>query len=81
LISSPTEYQKAREELDYMARWLSRLESEDAAVRKDLTISSVRKMISRLQNELAEYETAGALTPPASITETKPDNGDVEQGV
>ena len=50
-------------------------------MRKGLTIASVRKMISRLQDELAEYEAAGALTPPVPKREPEPDNGDVEQEV
>ena len=59
MISSETEYQKAREELDHMARWLSRLEDENAAERKGLTTASVRKMIARLQEELAQYGSVG----------------------
>lgn len=79
MISSQTEYQKAREELDHLTRWLSRLENEKVAVRKGLTVASIRKMISRLQDELAEYEAAGALTPPVSEEQTEPNDGDVGQ--
>ena len=60
MISSKTEYLKAREELQHLTHWLSRLENEKATVRKSLTTASIRKMISRLQEELAEYEAAAA---------------------
>lgn len=79
MISSQKEYQKAREELEHLTRWLSRLENENAAVRKGLTVASIRKMISRLQDELAEYDTAGASTLPVPEEETKPSGGDAEQ--
>jgi predicted nuclease with TOPRIM domain len=77
LISSQTEYKKAREELDHLSRWLSRLESENATVRKGLTVASIRKMISRLQDELAEYETAVASNLPVPEEQTNADD-DVE---
>ena len=76
MISSETEYQKAREELDHMARWLSRLEDENAAERKGLTTASVRKMIARLQEELAQYEASDALAPPGK----EPESGDGDSG-
>lgn len=76
MISSKTEYQKAREELDYLGRWLSRLEDENAPARKGLTTAGVRRMISRLQDELAEYEATGALIPPGPGEKPEPDKGD-----
>lgn len=79
MISSQMEYLKAREELQYLTHWLSRLEDENATARKGLTTASVRKMISRLQEELAEYETVGDSIPPAPEGRTKPNNGGVEQ--
>jgi hypothetical protein len=80
LISSPIDYKKAREELDYLARWLSLLESEDAAVRKNLTLASVRKMISRLQDELADYEVASASNPQTTEEQTERDDRGTEEG-
>lgn len=78
MISSQTEYAKAREDLQYVTHWLSQLESEGATIRKDLTTASVRKMIARLQEELAEYEAASAATPPASKERTEPNDRGVE---
>jgi len=66
VIASETEYENAREELDHLARWLNRLETVEVAERKVLTITSVRRMISRVQEELAEYEAASLSTPPNS---------------
>lgn len=79
MISSETEYQKAREELEHLTRWLSRLENEGVTARKGLTTASIRKMISRVQEELAEYEAGGALTQPASEERTKLDDTGVER--
>ena len=56
MISSETEYQKAREELDYLTRWLARLESSDAPRRKGITCAGIVKKISRIQKEVAEFE-------------------------
>lgn len=59
MISSATEYRKAREELEHLAQWLARLEAKEVPEDKRLTTASVRKMISRIQEEVAEYEAAG----------------------
>ena len=79
MISSQTEYQKAREELEHLTHWLSRLEIEKAVVRKGLTVASIRKMISRLQEELAEYEAAGAAILPTRKEQTEPNAAKDEQ--
>ena len=80
MISSQTEYAKAREELQYVTHWLSRLESEKGTTRKGLTTASVRKMIARLQEELAKYEAAGACTTPDSKERSGPnDDGGEEE--
>ncbi len=77
MISSMTEYQKAREELEHLTHWLSRLENEKATTRKGLTVASIRKMISRLQVELSEYEMGGISTPSAAEEQIGPkDNRD-----
>jgi len=78
LISSLTEYQKTLEELEYLTHWLSRLENEKAAANKGLTVASIRKMISRLQEELAEYEAAGASVLPSREEQTEPNDSEVE---
>ena len=75
MISSQKEYQKARDELRYLTDWLSRLESEKATARKGLTTASIRKMIARLQDELAEYEAAGAAILPTPEERAEPNDG------
>ena len=72
MISSEAEYQKAREELDYLSDWLARLENQESADRKSLTSASVRRMISRVQEEIAEYEAAGASAPPGPQRRSQP---------
>lgn len=79
MISSETEYHKAREELEHLTRWLSRLENEEVTASKGLTTASIRKMISRVQEELAEYEARGVSTPPVSEERTEPDDEGVER--
>jgi hypothetical protein len=79
VISSQTEYLKAREELEYLNRWLARLESEKTTSRKGLTTASIRRMIVRLQEELAEYETADLSNSPASEDRADPNRGGVER--
>ncbi len=79
MISSQTEYQKVREELQDLTSWLSRLEEEKATARKGLTTASIRKMIARLQEELAEYEAARELRPPVPEQRAEPNDGGVER--
>ena len=79
MISSKTEYLKAREELQHLTHWLSRLENEKATAHKSLTTASIRKMISRLQEELAQYEAAAASIPPASEKRTEPNDDGVDR--
>lgn len=74
MISSETECRKAREELDYLTDWLARLESEEVADRKSLTSASVRRMISRVQEEIAEYEAASESTLPSPENCARPDD-------
>ena len=66
MISSETEYEKAREELEHLTRWLARLENKEVSERKGLTAASIRRMISRVQEEIAQYEAASVSTPPGS---------------
>jgi hypothetical protein len=77
MISSEMEYQRARGELDYMNQWLLRLEQETP--RKSLTTASVRKMISRLQKELAEFETSIDSNPTTSAIKTEPKDDENEK--
>ena len=79
MISSQTEYQKAREELEHLNLWLSQLENGTTTVQKSFTVASIRKMISRLQEELAEYEVTGISTPSVREERTESNDGGVEQ--
>ena len=56
MIQDSEQYQKALEELLYMEEWLGRLQSEERGTEKGLTKAGIRKMIARLQDELAVYE-------------------------
>lgn len=79
MISSETEYRKAREEIDYLSGWLARLENQEATDRKSLTSASVRRMISRVQEEIAKYEAASASTPPGPENSARPDDAGTER--
>jgi hypothetical protein len=73
LISSETEYQKAREELEHLTAWLARLENREVTERKGLTGASVRRVIARVQDEIAQYEAAHASAAPDSAERAEPD--------
>ncbi len=79
MIASKTEYRKAREELDYLTDWLARLDSEEVAERKALTAASVRRMISRVKEEIAEYDAASASTGPSPENSAPPDDAPIER--
>ncbi len=77
MISSEIEYQKAREEIEHLTRWLERIETEKGTDFKGLTAASIRKMISRIHEELAEYEAANVSTLPPSEDKSESDD-DIE---
>jgi hypothetical protein len=79
LISSEAEYQKARDELEYLTRWLARLEGKEATERKGLTTASIRNMISRVQEEIAQYEAENVSTPPRPESGAEPGDPGVER--
>lgn len=56
MISSPPEYEKAREELRALEGRLERLERTHPIGSKGFTKAGIRKMIARLHEELAVYE-------------------------
>ena len=56
MISDPKQYEKAQAELRHLEDWLARLQQENPNPSKGLTKAGIRKMISRLHEELAEYE-------------------------
>ena len=79
MISSATQYQKAREEVDRLTRWLARLENKEEAQRKGLTAASIHRMLSRIHQEIAEYEGASVSTPPRSKNGPEPDDAGSER--
>ncbi len=56
MISNAQEYDKAQEELRHLEDWLARLQRDTPVPTKGLTKAGIRKMISRLHEELAEFE-------------------------
>jgi len=56
MISNPTEYEKARDELRALEGRLQRLEQTHPIGSKGLTKAGIRKLIARLHEELAVYE-------------------------
>ena len=67
MIANAHEYEKAQEELTYLAMWLSRLEEKSPLPAKGLTRASVLKMIARLQEEMAIFSGAREMDPWQSI--------------
>ena len=56
MISTAQEYETAKDELNHLEDWLSRLQREHAAPSHGLSKAGIRKMIARLHEELAHYE-------------------------
>ena len=56
MISSTTDYEKAREELRSLEERLERLEQAHPVGSKGFTKAGIRKLIARLHEELALYE-------------------------
>jgi hypothetical protein len=56
MITSAVEYEKAEEELRDLERRLEVLQQSNPIGEKGFTKAGVRKMIARLQEELAVYE-------------------------
>ena len=56
MISSTQEYDKGLEEMRRLEDWLARLQRDNPVPTKGLTKAGIRKMISRLHEELAEFE-------------------------
>ena len=79
MISSETEYQKAREEIEHLTAWLGRLEAKEVTERKGLTAASVRRMIARVHDEIAQYEAARASAPSDTGKRAERDEPDAER--
>jgi len=56
MISNPTEYKKAQEEISILEQRLARLQQGHPIGAKGFTKAGIRKMIARLHEELAVYE-------------------------
>lgn len=56
MIDTPRKYEKACQELKDLESWLDRLRQENPGPQKGLTKAGIRKMIARIQEELAYYE-------------------------
>lgn len=64
MISNEAEYRRACEELAYLESWLGRLQKTPPTPENGLTRAGVRKMIARIQEELALYEGGMSLAMP-----------------
>lgn len=56
MIANLTEYQKAQEEIHELEGRLERLQQSHPVGSKGFTKAGIRKLIARLQEELAVYE-------------------------
>jgi len=56
MISNPTEYEKAQQELRVLEARLERLQQTHPIGSKGFTKAGIRKLIARLHEELAVYE-------------------------
>ena len=56
MITNPTEYQKAQEEIRALQERLERLQQAHPIGSKGFTKAGIRKMIAGLHEELAVYE-------------------------
>jgi hypothetical protein len=56
MISTAIEYEKAQDELRSLEERLNRLQQTNPAGSKGFTKAGIRKMIARLQEELAVFE-------------------------
>ncbi|HWG44971.1 MAG TPA: hypothetical protein VN688_19535 [Gemmataceae bacterium] len=66
MISNPTEYQKAQEEIRVLEKRLERLQQTHPLGSKGFTKAGIRKMIARLHEELAVYEGSEEARQPVS---------------
>lgn len=66
MISNPSEYEKAQEEIRILEQRLDRLQQAHPIGSKGFTKAGIRKMIARLQEELAVYEGSHEARHPAS---------------
>jgi hypothetical protein len=66
MISNPTQYEKAQEEIRLLEARLQRLQQGHAIGSKGFTKAGIRKLIARLHEELALYEGSEEARKPVS---------------
>ncbi len=66
MITNPIEYEKAQEEIRLLEDRLQRLQQAYPIGSKGFTKAGIRKMIARLQEELAFYEGSEEARHPAA---------------
>ena len=66
MISSPFEYERSQEQLEHLEKWLLRLRQGSDPGKDGLVKAGIRKLISRLHEEMAVYE--GTLDSQQAVT-------------
>ena len=66
MICNPIEYERAQEEIRVLEQRLDRLQQTHPIGSKGFTKAGIRRMIARLQEELAVYEGSEEVRHPAS---------------
>ena len=66
MICNPIEYERAQEEIRVLGQRLDRLQQTHPIGSKGFTKAGIRRMIARLQEELAVYEGSEEVRHPAS---------------
>jgi hypothetical protein len=66
MISNPTEYEKAQEEIRLLEERLKRLQENHPIGSKGFTKAGIRKMIARFHEELALFEGSDEAKHPVS---------------
>jgi hypothetical protein len=56
VITTDQDYQKARAELADLESWLAKLNQDHPGAEKGITKAGIRKLLSRLHEELGHYE-------------------------
>ena len=64
MIETPTEFEKATQELADLEQWLARLQRDHGFGENAYTKAGVQKLIARLHEELAVYEGRRATRRP-----------------
>lgn len=64
MIQTADEYQKVQAELRHLEGWLQQLQQDSPVPAKGFTKAGIRKMISRLHEELAVYEGSQEVKQP-----------------